>query len=277
MSLVPTSPHLLRPPPTCSAPFSCSSSYKNSPAFPLKSVGASLPTCYSTRQGGHNTRPWRICSHSLFWQPWPWQLCVMVRNILLHFSGFSLLFLTSIYFCFFLFSFFPLSPLFFFSIIIFKSYQLHKTWKTKFVSTETICIKSWLDPNYPGSCMQLNKKIFAITSHYTSGSLNAKSWVFRPCSSHLYPCLASGKRTGGNHLSLWKPVSHQMLNLPSLEMGWWDYFINLLYLFSELILKYAFIQKESQKIYLIIKINFCIKLNKLHLFKVIKRNLIKIV
>lgn len=40
-SLVPTSPHLLRPPPTGSSPFSCSSSYKISTDFHKQPVGAS--------------------------------------------------------------------------------------------------------------------------------------------------------------------------------------------------------------------------------------------
>lgn len=98
VSGMPTSPHLLRPPPTGSSPFSCSGSYKNTTAFHPQPAGASLREA-TARDPESNLRtqgPWRACSFSPSWLPWPWQPCAMVRTPACAFSvffssGFSLL------------------------------------------------------------------------------------------------------------------------------------------------------------------------------------------
>lgn len=87
-SWVPTSPHLLRPPPTGSSPFSCSDSYKNSTAFHQQPGGASLSTAAAQDSESDPETPWGVYSFSPSWLPLLWQLSVMVRTFSCHFFVF---------------------------------------------------------------------------------------------------------------------------------------------------------------------------------------------
>lgn len=166
-SLVPTSPHLLGPPPTGSSPFSCSGSYKNSTAFHSRPEGASLPTAAaqdSENDPQDHRETWRACSFSQFWLPWPWQLYVMVRILS---PGISPVFLCCLWLQFTLI--FPPPPplLLSFSIIILKYHQFNLSqapW------TFIHSIKFFLHLKYPDSCIQLIRQVLSMVSHYAPGN-----------------------------------------------------------------------------------------------------------